>query len=83
MTCSDLKPPTTRSGNEAPAAVLCLPRVQWCLPELRGQEEQQRKRRRKKKKRKIERKIGIGGEIEEKKKELLMVGKTKNELKGN
>lgn len=36
-----------------------------------------------KKKRKIERKIGIGGEIEEKKKELLMVGKTKNELKGN
>ena len=28
--------------------------------------------------------IGTGGEIEEKKKkELLMVGKTKNELKGN
>ena len=36
-----------------------------------------------KKKRKKERKKGKGGEIEEKKKELLMVGKTKNELKGN
>lgn len=80
MTCSDLKPPTTRSGNEAPAAVLCLPRVQWCLPELRGQEEQQRKRRRKKKKENWKKDRDWGGDWG-KKKGTTYGGKDKKRIK--